>query len=67
MKGAFRLTGYRRSVVRRFSLLLVAAAILPTVAAGLVYDRYARSPCGLRVGHHLEELRRQRGAPKRWR
>jgi hypothetical protein len=41
--GSFRLTGYRRSVVRRFSLLLVASAILPMVAVGLIYDRYARS------------------------
>jgi two-component system sensor histidine kinase HydH len=41
--GSFRLTGYRRSVVRRFSLLLVASAILPMVAVGYVYDRYARA------------------------
>jgi two-component system, NtrC family, sensor histidine kinase HydH len=32
----------RGSVVRRFSLLLVASAILPMVAVGFVYDRYAR-------------------------
>ncbi len=41
--GAFRLTRYRGSVVRRFSLLLVASAILPMAAVGVVYDRYARS------------------------
>jgi two-component system, NtrC family, sensor histidine kinase HydH len=39
---AFRLTRYRGSVVRRFSLLLVASAILPMAAVGVVYDRYAR-------------------------
>lgn len=41
--SAFRLSRYRGSVVRRFSLLLVASAILPMVVVGYVYDRYARS------------------------
>jgi two-component system sensor histidine kinase AtoS len=41
--GAFKLTRGRGSVVRRFSLLLVASAIVPMVAVGYVYDRYARS------------------------
>ena len=41
--GVFNLTKMRGSVVRRFSLLLVASAILPMVAVGFVYDRYARS------------------------
>jgi two-component system sensor histidine kinase AtoS len=41
--GAFRLTKMRGSVVRRFSLLLVASAILPMVVVGFVYDRYASS------------------------
>jgi two-component system, NtrC family, sensor histidine kinase HydH len=40
---AFRLSSYRGSVVRRYSLLLVASAILPMAVVGLVYDRYARS------------------------
>jgi two-component system sensor histidine kinase AtoS len=41
--GAFNLSKLRGSVVRRFSLLLVASAILPMVVVGLVYDRYAKS------------------------
>ena len=38
-----RLTELRRSVVRRFSLLLLGSAVVPMVVVGFVYDRYARN------------------------
>jgi two-component system sensor histidine kinase AtoS len=41
--GPFKLTRTRGSVVRRFSLLLVASALVPMMVVGYVYDRYARS------------------------
>ena len=49
-----RLSEFRRSVVRRYSLLLLAAAVVPIFVVGLLYDRYARSLLDQFTGAQLD-------------
>lgn len=52
--AAFKLTELRGSVVRRFSLLLLASAVVPIAVVGFVYDRYARSLLAEFTGERIQ-------------
>ncbi len=49
-----RLSEFRRSVVRRYSLLLLASAVVPIFVVGLLYDRYARGLLDQFTGAQLD-------------
>lgn len=47
-------SNYRRSVVRRYSVLLLAAAIVPLLLVAALYDLYARSLVARFTGEQLD-------------